>query len=287
MGEYSKLRLLSEFLPIIAHVHPSIIDVNCFILGTFARRKTQSTLYVPSSCCFNSFNGPYLHTLVFVALSKNHLKQYFSYVSSLCLGTGVGSTRNRRGISDIQFFVFIFYFQKRIIKTTKKRRSKNCIFLLSLSLSPFDGKMVLVNQCRVDKSGFTGTSFDEASCQNLQTTSTRGLKDWKPEKLGNIELSLSLFPLLLVILQQLSARTILQLFKIAPSFQKKIQNYTEDTILHRNQFFHSFCKFFCIKKGLKFCLRDVTNCPFLFINHSSDYNAIFVQTKQRRGKNEN
>nr|POE52775.1 hypothetical protein CFP56_60461 [Quercus suber] len=43
--------------------------------------------------------------------------------------------------------------------------------------------------CRVDKSGFTGTSFDEASCQNLQTTSTRGLKDWKPEKLGNIELS--------------------------------------------------------------------------------------------------
>ena len=60
--------------------------------------------------------------------------------------------------------------------------------------------MVLVNQCRVDKSGFTGTSFDVVSCQNLQTTSTRGLKDWKPEKLGNIELSLSLFPLLLVIL---------------------------------------------------------------------------------------
>lgn len=110
MGEYSKLRLLSEFLPIIAHVHPSIIDVNCFILGTFARRKTQSTLYVPSSCCFNSFNGPYLHALVFVALSKNHLKQYFSYVSSLCLGTGVGSSRNRRGMSDIRFFVFIFYF---------------------------------------------------------------------------------------------------------------------------------------------------------------------------------
>ena len=49
--------------------------------------------------------------------------------------------------------------------------------------------MVLVNQCRVDKSGFTGTSFDVVSCQNLQTTSTRGLKDWKPEKLGNIELS--------------------------------------------------------------------------------------------------
>ena len=106
MGEYSKLRLLSEFLPIIAHVHPSIIDVNCFILGTFARRKTQSTLYVPSSCCFNSFNGPYLHALVFVALSKNHLKQYFSYVSSLCLGTGVGSSRNRRGMSDIRYFVF-------------------------------------------------------------------------------------------------------------------------------------------------------------------------------------
>ena len=29
--------------------------------------------------------------------------------------------------------------------------------------------------------------------------------------------------------------------------------------------------FFCIKKGLIFCLWDVTICPFLFINHSFDY----------------